>query len=113
MISVMIENEFGWKWITKRISQILDVEGKTVDLDICRRHGWHLMKCVSLVAIDEPDYDDDFGLPLSKFNVQIMIDCYDSQLSEAIGRFIAFQLWRTGLGEPLVLRDLSVEIPYQ
>ena len=68
-LSVFLKKK-AWQALQEAISQIVGMPGRDDSDDISRRHAWDVFG-LEIVAIDEPDLDDDQGIPFSSFSSQV------------------------------------------
>ena len=112
-LSIMVSSDASWDEFVESVSNIVGVAGLSETDDFGKRHVWKALN-TEFIGIDQPDLDDDQGIPFSKFNCQL--DLIASNLESpneterfycAVGRFVTIKLKRSLTGDIQLIQNLQ------
>jgi hypothetical protein len=91
-------NKPEWNELLASVTRILCIPGVDRSGEMGRTHVWRLIG-VDIVAIDQPELDDDVGIAFSTFTSELIVEIHDrvhlkeaEDFREALAVLLALQL---------------------
>ncbi|MBR8829001.1 MAG: hypothetical protein DSM107014_14065 [Gomphosphaeria aponina SAG 52.96 = DSM 107014] len=83
-LSILIKTNITWLSFVELFAKLIGSKGMDKTNDMGSLHLWHLLD-FDLIAIYEPNLDDDQGIPFSSYNFLldfVLTDCRDLELNK-------------------------------
>ena len=71
-LSIFVKSELDWAALKEAVKYALQLEGGDCSDEDVWRHQW-IANGYEVLAIASPGYDDDCGIPFSKYSHQVLI----------------------------------------
>ena len=117
--SIFASAQTTWDEFVACFSKIINVEGVDDSDEFGKRHVWKALG-FEFIGINNPDLDDDQGIPFSTFNFQIDLLASDvdnpketSRFSDALARFLVVRMRKVMNEEFRLVKNLQVSVPVE
>ena len=115
-IDIFLTARSSWLQRLECISKFLGVPGTDDSDSLGLRHVWHVCG-LDIIAINNPDLDDDLGIPFASYNMQVNLSLSNQsdltttdQLRLALAKAMTLKLQRQMGKNATVIRNLQKEI---